>query len=296
MQRGLAAVMAGLLLSGCGVMNFRQYPDSGSWPKTVPDAVAALQADLSPAQADTIRTLKKADLGRLRPTLGNVIRDSLGLRRGNRDLFMSCGCMGMECCSSRIMAALWEKLQPQPLELRAKADLPVLQKRYPGIDLYLCGAIDDAHNFQASKTLWDFEEKSLCKEQAAAFSFRLVYWKAGKGIIVVRVDTAGGGNGLVFKKIKERSRSGEHSCETLLEKDQSLTAAAVDSLQALLRKPDWKTLSEQREGCPDSPWWRVEIAGPEGYGYYQLTCAHDKGLVELGNFLRDKIGLDYAID
>ncbi|MEO7779163.1 MAG: DUF6794 domain-containing protein [Fibrobacteria bacterium] len=305
---GAAAAMSAMaafavMLSGCGVLNFREHPDDASWPKTVSGAVSALRADLTPASADSIRGLKKTDLARLRPTLGAITRERFGLERGNRDLFMSCGCMGTECCSSRIIAALWESLQPQPAPgtgpsavAPSTVEWASLQKRYPGLELYLCGPIDDAHNAEASKILWNYGERSLCKDTASAFAFRLVHWKYGKGMIVVRVDTAQGKPLLVSKRMRDSFRSGGYVSEILLEKEQALDASAVDTLRTILGKTDWKTLSEKRGNCMDGSSWRVEMVRPEGYGYYALTCAHDPGLVELGRFLRDHIGLDYAID
>jgi hypothetical protein len=297
----IACILA--LLSGCGVLDFRHHPDDASWPKTVSGAVSALRADLTPASADSIRALKKTDLARLRPTLGAVTRERFGLERGNRDLFMSCGCMGTECCSSRIIAALWESLQPQPAPGTAPSsgslstlEWAALQKRHPGLELYLCGDIETVRNAAASITLWNYEERSLCKDPASAFAFRLLHWKYGKGIIVVRVDTAQGKPLLVSKRMKDTFRGGGNISQVLLERDQSLDTAAVDSLRALLGKTDWKSLNEKREDCVDGSSWQMEIVRPEGYGYYDLRCAHDPGMVELGRFLREHIGLDYAID
>ena len=87
------------------------------FPKTIQEAVDNLTSRLSLKEKTDIANMKKDELFRLEPILGNSIRDHFGLRSGNDKLMQSCrsasgdhDLQGNEA-SAVIIGELWKRLR-----------------------------------------------------------------------------------------------------------------------------------------------------------------------------------------
>ena len=85
------------------------------YPKTVHEAVNRLVLDLSEWDKLAVQNTPEEDLGTLHMTLGNYIRNELGLWRNNEELLNDClpegGERKADDASSVIIKALWKSLQ-----------------------------------------------------------------------------------------------------------------------------------------------------------------------------------------
>lgn len=86
-------------------------------PRTVDEAVAALAAGLSLKERATIANMTAAEIGGLRPTLGEYLHDTFGLGAGNDALLASCRFVsGKRSASGEdaamvIIRSLWDRLR-----------------------------------------------------------------------------------------------------------------------------------------------------------------------------------------
>jgi len=86
-------------------------------PKTVDDAVSRLTARLSLKDRTTIANMSMGEIGSLRGTLGEYIRNAFGLWSGNEELMASCRFVwkkeidGKDDAAMVIIRSLWEELR-----------------------------------------------------------------------------------------------------------------------------------------------------------------------------------------
>lgn len=84
------------------------------WPKTVEEAVTTLHDVLTRRQKRRLRSMKRDELFELHFTLGQWIRNSFGLWRGNEELLEDAGTFHPDDASMVIIEKLWESLQEEP--------------------------------------------------------------------------------------------------------------------------------------------------------------------------------------
>lgn len=84
------------------------YP---AWPRTIREAVDHLLGVLSEENKAEIRVLQKPELARHHFGLGVHIRNNFGLWQGNQVLLDDCGAASADSASTRILEALWVRLQ-----------------------------------------------------------------------------------------------------------------------------------------------------------------------------------------
>ena len=83
------------------------------YPKTIESAVEILMESLSTDQLNQIKQLEEDDLWEVHMSLGQGIRNSMGLWGINKELLKSCGSEEMhpDDASSAIVKFLWLKLR-----------------------------------------------------------------------------------------------------------------------------------------------------------------------------------------
>jgi hypothetical protein len=85
--------------------------ERASWPKTVGEAVERVLTELDENQKAQVRDAKEQDLISFHYTLGLMVRNEFGLRKGNKSLMAECHAEDPDDASFVIIKAVWQKLQ-----------------------------------------------------------------------------------------------------------------------------------------------------------------------------------------
>jgi hypothetical protein len=85
--------------------------ERAGWPKTVDEAVARVLTELDETQKAQVRDTKEQDLISFHYSLGLMIRNEFGLRKGNKSLKADCHADDPDDASFVIVKVVWQKLQ-----------------------------------------------------------------------------------------------------------------------------------------------------------------------------------------
>ena len=102
-----------------------------SWPTTIEDAVAKLEARLDADGRQQLVELGPYDLRLLHSSLGSWVADNFGLAHGNYRLHGDCGFgdyVDPDSCTSLVIETLWKKLRAE-LTAEQRSALEILESR-----------------------------------------------------------------------------------------------------------------------------------------------------------------------
>ncbi len=87
-----------------------------SWPKTIEEAADVVLNNMTDDEKKQLQDTKRESLIHYHVSLGNEIRNKLGLWHGNEALLKSSNCDHPDDCSMKIIERAWEKIQENSAE------------------------------------------------------------------------------------------------------------------------------------------------------------------------------------